>query len=339
MIVTNAVIFLICLHVTSPCKYGSGKSKALSELYKSVRPRENYTNCCKQVAEKIAKDAMPGCEEQCLQCIIDREQDKTVITDFCLNLGCSSQYWCGGQKIYTEFLCHKCKNLVEDSCGLKTDQNSTYCNDRKRRDTEDEDEYEDERDKKRSSSVRESHKTTSKEKKQLIDAKNTLESAFFSLSSAIRTGKSEVSQEQTDDTEADIDSGMIIEIVQTASGAGVMIGLVAFLYKVRNRVNSIIHRTIPKSRFPAPMPPMQQMNTYSQMQIPYGLATQNNAAQTSLYNPTTAATAQNAQSQMQAPATQQNQLLAIPSNTSLAAAANTGFQNLHEKWKPAAAST
>ena len=56
MIVTNAVIFFICLHVTFSCKHGSGKSKALSELYKSVRPRENYTNCCKQVAEKIAKD-------------------------------------------------------------------------------------------------------------------------------------------------------------------------------------------------------------------------------------------------------------------------------------------
>ena len=74
MIVTNAVIFLICLHVTFPCKHGSGKSKALSELYKNVRPRQNYTNCCKQVAEKIAKDAMPGCEEQCLQCIIDRRK-------------------------------------------------------------------------------------------------------------------------------------------------------------------------------------------------------------------------------------------------------------------------
>ena len=95
MIASSAAIFIICLHVSSSCKPGGGKSKALEELYKSVQPRENYTNCCKRVTEKIAKDAMQGCEKECIKCIVDKKQDKTVVTDICLNLGCSSQYWCG----------------------------------------------------------------------------------------------------------------------------------------------------------------------------------------------------------------------------------------------------
>ena len=149
MITIDAVSLFICLHVTFSCKHEGGKSKALEELYKSVQPRQNYTNCCKEVAERIAKDAMQGCEKQCIQCILDKKQDKTVLTDICLNLGCSSQYWCGEQENYTEFLCYKCRELVAGSCGLTTDKNSTYCNDRNKRETEDEDEYEDERDKKR----------------------------------------------------------------------------------------------------------------------------------------------------------------------------------------------
>ena len=112
-----------------------------------------------------------------------------------------------------------------------------------------------------SKSSRGSHSIKSTDEKQLIDARNTLESAFFSLSSAIRTGKSKTLEQQ--DTDLEIDSDMVIEIVQSTTGAALVIGLIILLYRLRNRFNRIVHRTIPKSKFP---PPHQSNVNQTQLQ-------------------------------------------------------------------------
>ena len=127
---------------------------------------------------------------------------------------------------------------------------------------------------------------------------------------------------------------MIIEIVQSTSGAALIIGLLVLLYRIRNRVNAIIHRTIPKSKFPPPPP----MNACPQMQMSYSLAIQN-AAQPPCYNLAAQnAAAQNTQMQMPAQQSQQtsNPLATLSSSSSLANA-NSSFQNMHEKWKPSGA--
>ena len=104
-----------------------------------------------------------------------------------------------------------------------------------------------------SGSSKGSHRTKSTDEKQLIDARNTLESAFFSLSSAIKTGRSKTSDEEN--TDLDIDSDMIVEIVQSTTGAALVIGVIILLYRARNRFNRIVHRTIPKSKYPPPLNP------------------------------------------------------------------------------------
>lgn len=81
-----------------------------------------------------------------------------------------------------------------------------------------------------------------------MDAKNTLESAFFSLSSAIRTGKSKISDNEATDLE--LDSDLILEIAQTTSGIALALGLIVFIYRSRNRFNKLVKRTLPKSKYP-----------------------------------------------------------------------------------------
>ena len=102
----------------------------------------------------------------------------------------------------------------------------------------------------------------------MVDSRNTLESAFFSLSSAVRSGKHKTLEEE--DTNLDIDSEMIVEIIQSTSGVALVVGLMALLYRARNRFNRIVHRAIPKSKFPPPPP----QNPNQITQYPYNLATQ-----------------------------------------------------------------
>ena len=63
---------------------------------------------------------------------------------------------------------------------------------------------------------------------------------------------------------------MIVEIIQSTSGVALVVGLMALLYRARNRFNRIVHRTIPKSKFPPPPP----QNPNQITQYPYNLATQ-----------------------------------------------------------------
>ena len=48
---------------------------------------------------------------------------------------------------------------------------------------------------------------------------------------------------------------MIVEIVQSTTGAALVIGVIILLYRARNRFNRIVHRTIPKSKYPPPLNP------------------------------------------------------------------------------------
>ena len=94
---------------------------------------------------------------------------------------------------------------------------------------------------------------------------------------------------------------MIIEIVQSTTGAALVIGLIVLLYRLRNRFNRIVHRTIPKSKFP----PLHQPNG-NQTQQQYHIANQ------AISTPP-----------------QRTQLTPfVPFN------GNNNFQNLHEMFKP-----
>ena len=57
---------------------------------------------------------------------------------------------------------------------------------------------------------------------------------------------------------------MVIEIVQSTAGVGFIIGLIVTLYKLRNRFNRLIRRTLPKTKFPHP-PPLQSFTTGQNM--------------------------------------------------------------------------
>ena len=139
----------------------------------------------------------------------------------------------------------------------------------------------------------------STDEKQLIDASNTLESSFFSLSSAITTGKSKTLEQQ--DTDLEIDSDMIIKIVQCITGAALLVVLIVLLHRLRNRFNRIVHRIIPKTKFPPPHHPNgnQAQNQYHIANQPHSMPLQ------------------------------QTQLTPFsPSN------GNSNFQNMHEMFKP-----
>ena len=60
----------------------------------------------------------------------------------------------------------------------------------------------------------------------------------------IRTGKSKTLEQQ--DTDLEIDSDMIIEIVQCTGGAALVIGIIVLLHRLRNRFNRIVHKPFPK---------------------------------------------------------------------------------------------
>ena len=94
---------------------------------------------------------------------------------------------------------------------------------------------------------------------------------------------------------------MIIEIVQSTTGAALVIGLIILLYRLRNRFNRIVQRTIPKSKFPPPHRP-----NGNQTQHQYHIANQAISAPPQLTQLTTF----------------------VPSN------GNNNFQNLHEMFKP-----
>ena len=58
---------------------------------------------------------------------------------------------------------------------------------------------------------------------------------------------------------------MVIEIVQCTEGAALVIGLIVLLHRLQNRFNRIVHRTIPKTKFP----PAHHPNGYGVMEKLY----------------------------------------------------------------------
>ena len=74
---------------------------------------------------------------------------------------------------------------------------------------------------------------------------------------------------------------MSVSIVQSTSGAALIMGLVVFLYPVRNRFNGLVRRLAPKNKFPKL--PTQDGNTGMQLpfnpnQPNFNLATQSPAS-------------------------------------------------------------
>ena len=117
----------------------------------------------------------------------------------------------------------------------------------------------------------------------MLETKNNLESAFFSLSSAIRTGSARVAKE--DETSLDLDTEAIVEIIQCSSVGVFIVAILATCYKLRAKANRLIHRVYPKSAYPPSAPPnhMEQFKPNDhygrfqyaggpETQIPYSVA-------------------------------------------------------------------
>ena len=85
------------------------------------------------------------------------------------------------------------------------------------------------------------------------------------------------------------------------TGAAIVIGLIVLLHRLRNRFNRIVHRTIPKTKFP----PAHHPNG-SQAQHQYHIANQSHSTPP-----------------------QQTQLTPFASSHG-----NSNFQNMHEMFKP-----
>ena len=228
-------------------------------------------SCCKKFINEVTTKYKEDCEPVCTECVSSKTKN-TFNLDICLGIGCSKSRWCGLQgQAYEKFNCKGCKKLLIDLCNFNS---SKPCKQRIKRKSG---HYDDSHEDYNSGSSKGSHRTKSTDEKQLIDARNTLESAFFSLSSAIRTGKSKTSDEEN--TDMDIDSDMIIEIVQSTSGVALVIGVIILLYRARNRFNRIVHRTIPKSKFPPPL------NASPTPQYPYHVTATSQQHQLAAFTP------------------------------------------------------
>ena len=214
---------------------------------KQIR-RPNFTECCKQLVMEIKKgDTLKHCDPTCVDCIRSKEKDgnqEVFNMSLCTGLGCSKMRWCGLDNNYKRYDCSRCKDHLKRACNITR---NTECEQRTKRDNthNSNNQYQ-----KSSSSA--SHKKKSSNDKEFTDATNTLESAFFSLSSAIKHGRTKLMDIQ--ETELDLDSQAIIEIVQSTAGIGLLIALIIALYKLRNRFNRLVRRTLPKGKFPPPLP-------------------------------------------------------------------------------------
>ena len=241
----------------------------------SVKQVDYNGTCCKKFIDEVTTKYKEDCEPVCTECvssktktIVSSKTQTTFNLDICLGIGCSQSRWCGLHQDYQKFNCKGCQKLLMDLCNINS---SKPCKQRIKRKSS---HYDESHEDSSSGSSKGSHRTKSTDEKQLIDARNTLESAFFSLSSAIKTGRSKTSDEEN--TDLDIDSDMIVEIVQSTTGAALVIGVIILLYRARNRFNRIVHRTIPKSKYPPPL------NASPNSQHPYHVtATQALSAQTS----------------------------------------------------------
>ena len=212
---------------------------------KQVR-RPNFNECCKRFVSEVTKrNSSKDCHPTCTDCIRTKERDgnqEIFNMSICTGLGCSYMRWCGMDSNYQKFDCHKCKDLLKKACNITK---NTECEQRTKRDNTaiSNDRYQ------KSSSG--SHKTKTSDDKEFTDATNTLESAFFTLSSAIKHGRTKLVD--MEETELELDSEMIIEIIQSTACVGFIVGLIAALYKLRNRFNRIVRRTLPKTKFPPPL--------------------------------------------------------------------------------------
>ena len=203
-------------------------------------------SCCEKCVNAVKTENKRDCEPVCTESVRTQTND-TFNLGICLGIGCSSSRWCGLHKGYDKFDCSGCRKWLRTICSINSSKPCKQIT--KGRSYH----YSSDQGNSESKSSRGSHSIKSTDDKQLIDAKNTPESPFFSLSSAIRTGKPMTVEQQ--DTDLEINSDMIVEIVQSTTGAALVIGLIVLLDRIRNRYNRIVHRTIPKSKFPPPHQP------------------------------------------------------------------------------------
>ena len=203
-------------------------------------------NAAANLCLKLKKNSPNNCHPTCTDCIRNKERDcnqEVFNMSICTGVGCSEMRWCGMDSNYKKFDCSECKDLLKRACNITK---NTECEKRTKRDSTD---NSDDKHQKSSSG---SHKTKASDDKEFTDATNTLESVFFTLSSAIKHGRTKLVD--IEETDLEVDSEMVIEIIQSTAGVGFIIGLIVTLYKLRNRFNRLVKRTLPKTKFPPQLP-------------------------------------------------------------------------------------
>ena len=92
------------------------------------------------------------------------------------------------------------------------------------------------------------HKTLNKEQ----SSKHTVASKTKSVSTSTHVTKEKhtIKISDSEATDLEIDSDLILEIVQSTSGIALALGLIVFIYRSRNRFNKLVKRTLPKSKYP-----------------------------------------------------------------------------------------
>lgn len=165
--------------------------------------------------------------------------------DICMAVGCSRYLWFGRTRKYTVTTCSGCRQHLLAICKFNS---TTPCKDRKRRGTNND--WENYNEERSASSSSAGHKTREKNERKFVGATSSLKSAFFTLSSAIKSGT--VRTQNDEETDVEIDANMFVEIVQSTGGVVIIIAAGAFINKTRARVNKLIRRIAPKSKFPVP---------------------------------------------------------------------------------------
>ena len=217
----------------------------------------DYSNtCCEEFIKKIEIGTMPQCVPSCTQCTTSKN-DTVINMDVCLNakakhysiqvkdLDCFKLERAGIKNCTSNrntVDCSGCKEQLKKICNM---DNTGPCKTRSKRNDKSNDNKESD---KTAQSSKASHKAMNAKEKSTFNTETTWESAFFTLKNAIVASRAKELKES--DTSFTIDNSVVVQIVECVIGAVTFIGSLVMIYKLRNRINRIIHRCIPKTKFP-----------------------------------------------------------------------------------------
>ena len=222
-----------------------------------TRVLPDFSNtCCGKFVKDIETGKLPQCVPRCTQC--KKDENETVISvDVCLNekakhysilvkdLDCFKLEAAGIKNCTSNrnrVECGRCKEYLKKRCNI---DNTTPCKvQRNKRDDADSN-----RNVKTEQDHTSSYKTMKAKEEGRIGSETTLQSAFFSLTNAIQASKTK----ELEGTDTRIAMESVVQIVECIIAAITLAGSLALMYKMRKRFNRIVHRCIPKSRFPPKM--------------------------------------------------------------------------------------